>query len=284
LKTKILCFISIIFIIAADQLSKIHIKAITHSSSENSLPFIKIGGKRIIDITYCENTGAAFSTFSGNKLFLIGLTSLLMIFCLVYLFKTKDKRQIFCLAMIIGGGIGNLIDRIFRGYVVDFFEIKPFTFGIFNVADSFVCIGVFFFVLFSIIDEVRDFKNRKSEGTEGADGTEDAESEDTGAEIVSNENSKTVSNENGKTVLSTNIIKAVNSKNVDGAKIKSAESINRKSADGKSARFSNGVNVKIAEGVRLNCADSAELKTVKVSRVKPGVRVMNLKSEKGENR
>jgi signal peptidase II len=302
LKTKILCLISVIFLIAADQISKVYIKAITHSSSEDSLSFIKIGGRRIIDITYCENTGAAFSIFSGKKIFLIGLTGLLMVFCLWYWLKIKDKRQIFSLTLIIAGGIGNLIDRIFRGYVVDFFEVKPFTFGIFNVADCFVVVGVCLFVLFTIIDEVREFKNRNSgektvsdtvlnengktvlnENDKTVLNENDKTVLNENDKIVLNENDKTVSDENDKTVLNendkivldekatanvpnTNIVKAVNSKNADGAKIKSALSINLKSADGKSIRYSNGVNVKFAKGIRLNCADSAELKTVNVSR------------------
>ncbi len=96
-----------------------------------------------LGLRYAENTGAAFSIFSNSTTFLIIITSISMIFLVLLLvfYKEIDKIEKFCLALIIAGGVGNLIDRIRLGYVVDMFEFLFMDFAIFNVADSLVCIA-----------------------------------------------------------------------------------------------------------------------------------------------
>ncbi len=96
-------------------------------------------------ITKAHNTGAAFSIFSNQRIFLI-IVSLLILIILCKLIKDYklNKRNIIAFALLIGGLIGNLIDRIFLGYVIDYlsFEFGNYSFPIFNLADTCIVIGV----------------------------------------------------------------------------------------------------------------------------------------------
>ena len=100
---------------------------------------------RVFHLTYIENTGAAFSIFAGKSIFLIVLTSALiavLVWLLVSLPKTKAYLTMnTAFALVIGGAVGNLIDRIRLGYVVEFFDFRLIGFAIFNVADCFVVVG-----------------------------------------------------------------------------------------------------------------------------------------------
>lgn len=104
--------------------------------------------KSIIDgffsLTYLENRGAAFGIFKDQKFILVGLTAIVIIGLTIYLFKGHTTKPLrIALILIIGGAIGNLIDRVFLGYVVDFFHFyieDVFNFPVFNIADiSVVC-------------------------------------------------------------------------------------------------------------------------------------------------
>lgn len=114
------------------------------------------------NLTYVRNEGAAWSIFSGNRLFLI-LIGFLAIF-LIYKYFIKDKSlkkiEIITYGLLLGGIIGNLIDRIIFGYVIDFldFLIFGYNFPVFNLADTFIVISV----LLIIIDAFRGEKNEVS--------------------------------------------------------------------------------------------------------------------------
>lgn len=103
-------------------------------------------------ITNCHNTGAAFSIFSGNIIFLILIT--LIVLYLIY--KTiKDKKNMSNLSVIsygllLGGIVGNLFDRLFYGYVIDFidFIIFKYDFAVFNIADVAIVIGAIMLLVF----------------------------------------------------------------------------------------------------------------------------------------
>jgi len=122
-----------------DQISKYY--AQTLLQGRPSVPLIE----DVFHLTYARNTGAAFSILEGNQFILKGVTTLIMIFLVGYLYKmTKEKGQILLkvsLAFILGGGIGNLIDRLRLDYVIDYFDFTLINFAIFNVADSFVVVG-----------------------------------------------------------------------------------------------------------------------------------------------
>ena len=121
-----------------------------------------------INFTHVLNTGAAFSMFSGGRAFLIPLT-LIMIIAGIYLInnkKTTEKFTLWVLTLITAGGIGNLIDRIFRGAVIDYIDLDinlPFlkNFAIFNFADMCVVIGGVALVISLIISIIKDVKAKK---------------------------------------------------------------------------------------------------------------------------
>jgi signal peptidase II len=98
----------------------------------------------ILGLRYVENTGAAFGMLKGQRWFFIILSTAAIIAISIYLIKCRKTVPPFLgisLAMIVGGGIGNQIDRIANGYVVDFLEFLFMDFAIFNVADCFVTVG-----------------------------------------------------------------------------------------------------------------------------------------------
>lgn len=138
----------ILVIVAIDQLSKwlvvLYVKPI------DTVPLIQ----NIFHLTYSENTGAAFSILQGKQTFLVLVTAIAMTVMFVYLMKWSTQQgDIFAkiaFAMLIGGGIGNLIDRIRLGYVVDFFDARFINFAVFNMADSFVVVGVGLYLITQI--------------------------------------------------------------------------------------------------------------------------------------
>lgn len=102
-------------------------------------------------ITYVKNTGAAFSIFSNNTILVIIISVVIIGFLLFYIYKNKgnNKLENVSYAFILGGAIGNLIDRLVYGYVIDFldFEILSYDAPIFNLADTFIVIGVILFLI-----------------------------------------------------------------------------------------------------------------------------------------
>ena len=104
----------------------------------DTIHLIKIGDTEVLNLYYCLNNGAAFSQLGGQTILLIVLTSVVIVGLLVLMITKKVKRPIYMAAvsLIIGGGIGNLIDRIFNnGLVVDFIDVRIINFAIFNFAD-----------------------------------------------------------------------------------------------------------------------------------------------------
>jgi signal peptidase II len=110
------------------------------------------------------NSGAAFGILEGQTWFLITVTLLIMIICISMLIRrTFESRTMFwAICMVLAGGIGNMIDRIFRGgNVVDFLEFGFMEFPVFNVADCAVCIGAAMIVIYFIIDFVKDARAKR---------------------------------------------------------------------------------------------------------------------------
>ncbi len=153
----------IVVLIAADQLVKYW--AIHELKPVGSMEFIHIGSRKIIDLTYLENDGAIFGSMSGQRWFLIGFTSLVVIGGIILLFKVYRRSKLLdvALALFIAGGIGNLIDRFRFSYVVDMFEVKLFHFAIFNVAD--ICVTVAFVLLlwYALFIDPKLEKKKKAE-------------------------------------------------------------------------------------------------------------------------
>lgn len=97
-------------------------------------------------ITYVKNTGAAWSILSGKQVFLILFSLIVVIMLFIYLYKKKTytKFETVGYGLLIAGAVGNLIDRVVYGYVIDYlnFYIFNYNFPIFNIADSCIVIGI----------------------------------------------------------------------------------------------------------------------------------------------
>lgn len=137
-------------LIAADQCIKYW--AVTDLMPVGTKDFIKFGNVDILGFNYVENTGAAFSSFSGARVFLIVLTSLMIIALSVWAVRDKNKHPFMMVstAAVIAGGVANLIDRIRLGYVIDYFEVRIFNFAIFNFADVCVVLGAICLVVYIV--------------------------------------------------------------------------------------------------------------------------------------
>ncbi len=109
------------------------------------------------------NTGIAFGNLEGQTWMIITVTVFIMIICIGLLIrKTFDSKLMFwALCLVLGGGVGNLIDRVFRGGgVIDFLEFGFIDFPVFNVADVAVCVGAGLMFLYFVVDFVRDWRGR----------------------------------------------------------------------------------------------------------------------------
>ena len=151
-------FVSALFLVA-DHLSKWYIAS--NFTLADSKPFIN----GLIDLTYVNNKGGAWGLMEGHTWILLSLTFFIMIICVALLIKEgfKNKLLFFSVSLILSGGIGNMIDRIFRdGNVVDFIHLHFMpTFPVFNIADCAVCIGACLLLLHFIIDMIKDYKIRR---------------------------------------------------------------------------------------------------------------------------
>ena len=147
-------------LLGADQLIKYW--TVEHLALGESAAFLP----GIVQLTRVHNYGAAWSSFSGMRWLLIVFTSLMMVVCLIYLIREYRKSKLLTasLTLIIGGGIGNLIDRIFRdGLVVDYLDVKLFHFAVFNFADCCVVVGVVLLAWYLLFGERRQKPAEKQE-------------------------------------------------------------------------------------------------------------------------
>ena len=140
-----------IILLCIDQIAKLLV--INLLTKTDSITIIK----NFFYLTYINNDGAAFSILVGKRIFLILVAIIVIIMLIHYIKKNniQNKLEIVSLALIIGGSLGNLMDRVVRGYVIDFLDFKIFNynFPIFNLADTFIVIGVFLLLLKEIRKE-----------------------------------------------------------------------------------------------------------------------------------
>lgn len=159
---SILLVIAALVLIGADQLVKYW--AVHTLQPVKSMDFLHIGDFDILDLTYLENDGAIFGSMSGQRWFLVGFTSLVVIAGVIAMFGAwkKSKFMSWTIMLFVAGGIGNLIDRIRFGYVVDMFEIKMFHFAIFNVADICVTCAFALIIVYMLFIEPKKERAKKS--------------------------------------------------------------------------------------------------------------------------
>lgn len=138
---KYIALISAAVLVGIDQLIKLWMD--TNLKSVHTMSFLRIGETEIINLAYFENTGAAFGIFTDKTLLLSIITGIFLAFAVLVLLSGKIKKPVilWSVSLIIAGGLGNLIDRIFRGYVIDYLQVELFDFAIFNFADCCVVIG-----------------------------------------------------------------------------------------------------------------------------------------------
>ena len=123
-----------------------------------------------MDLTFVENRGVAFGMFSGQRWFILLLTGIIAAGLIWFYVTMPKKKEYFplrvSLVLVLSGAIGNIIDRLFRGYVVDFFEFTFFEWPVFNVADIYVVVGVILLalmIIFVVKDEDLELKKKKDE-------------------------------------------------------------------------------------------------------------------------
>ena len=148
-----------VVLVVLDQVFKLLAHA--HLKPIDTYPIIE----DVLHLTYLENRGAAFGMMEGQTWLLIwgtGLILLVMILA-VMIVKIPGTLPNVIVCVIIGGGVGNLIDRVYRGYVIDYIQVRFVDFAIFNFADICVVVGVAALVLYIFCHE---FAARKKEGKE----------------------------------------------------------------------------------------------------------------------
>ena len=153
-KMIILSILTVIFVLL-DQLSKLLIVSnFDVDTGFNVIP-------SFFSILYVRNTGAAWGIFSDGTLLLALISIIFMFFAIKYIIELKNFNnfKIIQFSLLFGGIIGNLIDRLFRKYVIDFFSFKFFSynFPVFNVADCFIVIAI----ILILIEMIIEWKNNR---------------------------------------------------------------------------------------------------------------------------
>lgn len=174
----ILAFILIAALVAEDQLIKLYI--VTHiAESRGTINYytFEIGDFSVFSITHIRNDGAGWSILGGQTVFLALSTIIVMFAIVVYMFikrKSIGKFELLSLSLIVGGGLGNFIDRMrmliegtdkFSG-VIDYIKLRFIEFPVFNFADCCVVVGAIMFCIVILGAEIRSSKEKKAAKTE----------------------------------------------------------------------------------------------------------------------
>ncbi len=140
-----------VLMVALDQVCKNWAEEVL---TKGEIPLIQ----NVLYLRYTENTGVAFSMFSDNRWVLVGITTVMIVAVLAFFLsgKVTDKLELFSLSLILAGGVGNLIDRISLGYVIDFIDVRLIHFAIFNVADMCITVGAILLCLAVLIEDKRE--------------------------------------------------------------------------------------------------------------------------------
>lgn len=146
----VISLILIAVLTAADQLIKLLV--VDKIEVGEVIRVIHFGDTEIFNLTHITNKGAAWSMMEGKTWFLVGFPLVIIIGGGVYMYLKRDESRLqnISLALLIAGGIGNLIDRIRLGEVVDYISFKPINFPVFNFADICVVVGVIMLTLYFV--------------------------------------------------------------------------------------------------------------------------------------
>lgn len=140
----ILYTLCIVAVIVLDQITKFI--AVKYLMPVSSVPIIQ----DVLHLTYVENRGAAFGMLQDHRWVFMVLSTVVMLIILTVMFKYKKYLHpimLTGLSFVVGGGVGNMIDRTINGFVVDFVDFTLINFAVFNIADTFICVGVGLLIL-----------------------------------------------------------------------------------------------------------------------------------------
>ena len=146
-----LAIIITVFSVILDQLSKYFI--VQTMELHTSKPFIPY----VLSLYHTRNEGAAFSMLVDQRWVFMVVSTISMIIIVWLLYKEYKRHPLLnvALSMVLGGGIGNMIDRVRLGYVVDFFHVDFVDFAVFNVADSFITVGAILLIIYVIFFDAK---------------------------------------------------------------------------------------------------------------------------------
>ena len=144
--------------IIIDQITKA--LAVAYLKAIETCPLIE----GVLHLTYAENTGMAFGMLKNHRWVFMVTSTILILAMGFYLYAMKSESRLYdlAIAMVVSGGLGNMIDRVGLGYVVDFIDFRLINFAVFNGADSFVCVGAGLLMLALILDLVKEAKAKKA--------------------------------------------------------------------------------------------------------------------------
>lgn len=121
--------------------------------------------KGILNFTYAENTGGAFGIWSNNTIMFVIVNIIIISIITTFILSKKNDISLgilMSLTLIMAGGIGNLIDRVFRGHVIDYIDINPLIkYPMFNVADICVVAGCIIIVIYTLITQITIYRRTK---------------------------------------------------------------------------------------------------------------------------
>ena len=147
-KKKIIIYSTLLLLI--DQISKLIVANNINLNSDIEII------KSFFSLTYVRNTGAAWGMFSNNQILISIISIIFFAYLIIYIYNNKVKyMEMISFSLIIGGLIGNLLDRLIRNYVIDFlsFNIFGYDFPVFNLADIFIVSGVFILIANTFIND-----------------------------------------------------------------------------------------------------------------------------------
>ena len=151
-----------------DQLTKY--LSVAYLKAVDTVPLIR----DVLHLTYVENRGAAFGMLKDHRWVFIVVSTVAIIAMALYLYLGHASTTLYgvSIAMVVSGGIGNMIDRIALGYVIDFIDFRLINFAVFNGADSFVCVGAGLLILALVIEIVREMKEERARQESQGNGDE----------------------------------------------------------------------------------------------------------------
>lgn len=161
-KIKIYSLLSIVLFVVADQVIKLLVD--DYLKPVGSVPVIR----NILQLSYYENDGAMMGMMSGKTVTMtvLAVICLLVITFVIFSGKIKFGVDYCCIVLMMSGGLGNIIDRIFRGYVIDYIEVLFIDFYIFNFADCLVTCAAVIMICNQIYEIIMENKNKKAKATD----------------------------------------------------------------------------------------------------------------------